>query len=683
MRRLLTLMVFLLDIAVASAQDPSPPAGQPQIPIMTPVIVTSTRTERSLADQPDSVSVITRERIEQTPAQSLDDIVRVVPSVNLPQAASYQIHPTANSVSMRGLGGQRALVLLDGVPINDAFFGYVQWNRVPMENIERVEVVRGGGSPLWGNYAMGGVINIITRVPDKQEFSLEGGYGTLDTYRANAYADLTPTEEFKLRANFNYWGTDGFNQVPENLRTPLEVPTSFNALNGQLAGYFQPDSTLRGYVRANYFENDQTLITPLSTNSQWNVDVAGSVTKTLGASDLTATAFYTHSDFRTNNTQNPFGTAPFTAEFVQNVHTTPVDYGGASLLWSTRLNDTFRLLSVGGDVQVIAGKDSADIFNQAGALVRTDIGRGKQVFIAAFGQASVFPIDKLELLGSARFQYFLNFDGFNNAPGAPGAVPNSSDISFDPRLSVRYELMPELALRAAGYTAFRAPNLDNLYRAFSTPSGIFLPNANLTPERLWGIEGGPDVSWGPVRAQLTGYYARIRDLLTQRDLTPAELPPGFFFGTRNINAGAAEVFGVEATLDWQIGAGWSASAGYAYANSKIVENEFDPASVGLQQAGVPPNQVFASVSYYNPGGWRALVRLRWVDKSFGDNDHTLPIDSAFVVDASVGYRFTKNFEAFFDIQNLFDNSYIAENSGFSPPLLGTPFTAFGGLRVTF
>ena len=77
----------------------------------------------------------------------------------------------------------------------------------------------------------------ITRVPDRQELGLEGGYGSYDTYRVNGYGDLLPGgEKFKLRTNVNYWSTDGFNQVPENLRTPLEVPTSFSALNVQLAG---------------------------------------------------------------------------------------------------------------------------------------------------------------------------------------------------------------------------------------------------------------------------------------------------------------------------------------------------------------------------------------------------------------------------------------------------------------
>src|SRR5688500_12319778 len=106
------------------------------------VVVTATRSERELRELPESVSVVTAEQIADTPAHALDDILRRTPSVDLPSAASYQVHPTANSVSMRGLGGIRALVMLDGVPINDPFFGYMQWSRVPLELIDQVEVVR-------------------------------------------------------------------------------------------------------------------------------------------------------------------------------------------------------------------------------------------------------------------------------------------------------------------------------------------------------------------------------------------------------------------------------------------------------------------------------------------------------------------------------------------------------------
>src|SRR5207253_1997315 len=121
------------------------------------IIVTATRSARPITDIPESVSVVDSLQIEGTPAKTLDDVLRREPSVDLPLASAYQVHPTALNVSMRGLGGIRALVLLDGVPLNDPFFGYLQWSQVPLETIDRVEIVRGGGATLWGNYAMGGV----------------------------------------------------------------------------------------------------------------------------------------------------------------------------------------------------------------------------------------------------------------------------------------------------------------------------------------------------------------------------------------------------------------------------------------------------------------------------------------------------------------------------------------------
>src|SRR5512140_3156358 len=93
------------------------------------VVVTATRSARSISDVPESVSVVSAEAIADTPGQALDDVLRRSASVDLPNAASYQLHPTADNISMRGLGGIRALVLLDGVPMNDPFFGYLQWSR--------------------------------------------------------------------------------------------------------------------------------------------------------------------------------------------------------------------------------------------------------------------------------------------------------------------------------------------------------------------------------------------------------------------------------------------------------------------------------------------------------------------------------------------------------------------------
>ena len=476
------------------------------------------------------------------------------------------------------------------MPINDPFFGYVQWNRVPLNNIERVEIVRGGGSPLWGNYAMGGVVNIITRVPGKNEVGVQAGYGSYQTYRTDTYADVVVSNGFKVRANFDSWGTAGFRQIDPSFG-PIYVPTSFDAINGQVTAYFAPDSTLRGYLRFNYHENDQQLTTPLQTNDQRIYDFSGSVTKVIGPSDITVTAFHEHSRFLTNNTGQPFGVPVGFGEFLQNRHTTPVDATGASVQWSTRFNSVFRLFSIGADYHLIDGKNSAGIFDEFGTQVRTDVGRGKQQFLGAFVQANVFPTENC----AGRFSH-----------------------SFDPRVSIRYAFTPSFAVRGAAYTSFRAPNLDNLYRAFSVPFGVFEPNSQLRPEKLRGVEAGFDVKWGTVAAtQVTAYYSEIKDLITFRNLDASELPAGFFFGTRNINAGRAEVKGIEANTDWFIQSNLKATFGYAYSDSRIVENEFDPASVGNQQAGIPKQQASVGLTYLDSHDWRVSTRLRWLDEFVG------------------------------------------------------------------
>jgi HlyD family secretion protein len=119
--------------------------------------------------------------------------------------------------------------------------------------------------------------------------------------------------------------------------------------------------------------------------------------------------------------------------------------------------------------------------------------------------------------------------------------------------------------------------------------------------------------------------------------------------------------------------------------------EDQPAEVRLRSL---PHQVFpARVAHIgiesdrvteerrDPRGWRAAARVRWLDKSWGDNLNTLPIDPHFVVDASFGYRLTRQSELFLNIENLFDRRYVADNNGLNPPLLGTPFSVFAGMRV--
>ena len=130
---------------------------------LDPVVVTASRSATKVEEMPLHSTVITREELKASPAQSLDQLLRNVPGLNFAGIPAAQSDPTAHQTRMRGLGNAKVLVLLDGVPVHDPFYLTTQWFKLPLSNIERVEIVRGGYSSLWGNMATAGVVNIISR----------------------------------------------------------------------------------------------------------------------------------------------------------------------------------------------------------------------------------------------------------------------------------------------------------------------------------------------------------------------------------------------------------------------------------------------------------------------------------------------------------------------------------------
>ena len=141
---------------------------------------------------PASVNIVTNEQIERSPAVVADDVLRQVPTFSLfRRTSSLAANPTAQGVSLRGIGPSgvsRTLVLLDDVPFNDPFGGWVYWTRVPMMNAERIEIIDGATSSLYGNYAMGGVINIVTNRPTPRTLIFKPQYGNRSTPKMDLFA---------------------------------------------------------------------------------------------------------------------------------------------------------------------------------------------------------------------------------------------------------------------------------------------------------------------------------------------------------------------------------------------------------------------------------------------------------------------------------------------------------------
>ncbi|HEY8949887.1 MAG TPA: TonB-dependent receptor [Rhizomicrobium sp.] len=670
------------------------------------VVVTATRTATPISDLPQSISVVSATQIQNTPGAGLDDVLRSVPGMVLSGIGPDVGHPTAYNEGMRGLPTTetRMLVMVDGVPINDPFFGYLQWNRVPLNNIDRVEIVRGGGSPLWGNTAMGGVVNVITKSPDSDQLELSAAGGSYGSYDTSLYANYVATDWLKLSVNATARGTDGYQTTPSswtsfgatNLRSPLYTPTSNQSRNLGFRADFTPSDDLHGFINVNYGEDAQILSTPIGLDKQriWTTD--GGLTKTFGNdTTLSATFFHNDNHFTTNNPH----LLTFTTEYNSNQHTTDADDNGASLILTHEMDGWLKTVSLGADYHKISGHDDANYYLPSGALaVPTIVGGGDQTFLAGFAQARIVPVDALEIMGSLRYQYYESSNGVDTFPPGFASIPDKKKYRFTPRVDAKYSFDDNWALRGAYYQSFRAPTLDQLYRTYAdTTAGIYEGDPFLSPETLEGEEVGIDYNLPGLRSQFTLYNSDIKNLITQRNLDPSEYPSilGVTCGfdpvtftyltcTRNINAASAVARGFEAEVNWEIGGGFSSVWAYTYADSRYTRNPIDPTAVGHRLEGVPRHNASASLTYADPSGWQATAVLRYISQSYGDAHPAdgLIQNARFTVDISGSYDLTGNIQAFVAVQNLFDKRYIASNGG-GAPILGTPLRVMSGLRVTW
>src|SRR5207342_3235652 len=224
------------------------------------VTVTPTRSEQRLGDIPASVSVVTSETFQSSPALIADDVLKQVPSFSLfRRTSSLVAQPTAQGVSLRGIGpsGQsRTLVLLDGIPFNDPFGGWVYWTRVPLASVDRVEITEDASSSLYGNMAMGGVINIITSHPARKTIELAPTYGThtspkFDFFASNQWNKVSAIVEG------SFLQTDGFPIVAQIERGPIDnnADVAYKNFSGKLE--FDPSDRVQGFVRGGYFSENR------------------------------------------------------------------------------------------------------------------------------------------------------------------------------------------------------------------------------------------------------------------------------------------------------------------------------------------------------------------------------------------------------------------------------------------
>ena len=639
---------------------------------LPPVVISATRSEQPLDGLPVSASIFTRSEVQADAGRTVDEILRGVAGVQLPGENASAVFPLNPSIAMRGLGAgdtaTRALVLVDGLPINGGFFGNVFWNRAPKATIERVEIVRGSSSSLFGSNAMGGVVNIVSRAPQPGGVA-ELQYGQQDTRQASLSYGANVNEVAALGLSLNYMDTDGYFASPPRLYRPVNERLGGELLNLQLRGDFRLSPAARAFVKLGHNDQERIGGTRLSRADTRVSDLAAGADLDLGnRTTLALRSFYARENFDTDGVSVP---GP-TTSFVSNRHRTHSNDAGLSAQWSRLFGGVLSRLSVGFDGRRIDGKDDQDVFNTPGVAATRIVGEGRQLSLGLFGEAGFAPTDRFEVSTSLRIDHFRDEDGSIATGGNAQSFADRSFTKWSPRVAARHQLAEPVAVRAAAFQGFRAPTLAERYRGFETPTFRGRANPDLKEETLTGGDVGVDLKFGKASGQVNYFYNELKNFIGSEFA-------GFSAGKVTFeaaNVAKVRSQGVELMADVPLSRAVHLKLNYAYTDAEVTQGELK----GNRSEGTPRNMASATLAHGGSGPTRWNLRGRWLGKSYQDISNESLQDAHFVVDSSVAVRLQSGLELLASVTNLLNERYVA--SGFSQTV-GAPRQVAVGLRAKF
>jgi outer membrane cobalamin receptor len=684
--------------------------------ILETVTVTPSRAEQRLGDVPASVNILDSEAIKSSPAVVADDVLRQIPTFSLfTRASSLSSHPTSQGVSLRGIGPSgvsRTLVLADGIPQNDPFGGWVYWTRVPLESVNRIEVVDGPTSSLYGNYAMGGVINIMTARAAKQMIEVKPQYGNrnspkVDFFGSDVWNNLGAVVEGSL------FDTNGFPIVAPAERGSIDNNAAVNFRNLNVKLDYTPASNVNTFFRTGYFHENRdngklSTFAPVveeGNDTTWKFANGGARIQLPDASDLQASIFTDFETFHSNFLAVPAATVPRSVARTTLNQTVPAKDFGGMVQWS-RAFGSQHLVTAGTDWHWVDGESQEDGLDAATGLtvVLHRVSGGTQRSAGVFVQDIYTPMSQLTLTLGVRFDHWSNYNAHNLENTVTGGVlaaptvnnnptlPGQTQTVATPRVAAMYHLTDRINLWGDVNSGFRAPTLNELYRQFKKGTTSTLANYALQPETLVGGEGGVNVAVArnlTVRATVFDNHVSnpVTNVTIPTAVTPATLPTATAtcipsaaqICVQRQNVGRTEIFGFQADVEYRIG-DWKVTAGYLHDDASVKENATNTAIVGNVLPEVPKSRGSVQVAYTNPKIGTIAFDVQVVGEQFDDdlNTPSRVLPSYGVANFTASRTIVKNVDAFIGVQNMFNQVY---NVATLPTTIGSPRLVNVGLRI--
>lgn len=579
------------------------------------IVVTADRASRPADEVAQSVTVITAAEIERRQAQAVVDLLRTVPGVTLTRNGGVG---TATGVNIRGAESDQNVALIDGVKLNDpsAPGGGFNFGELLVGNIQRIEVVRGSQSVIWGSQAIGGVVNLLTAPPTDElrvNARAEGGWRDTAQVVGNVSGRIGPVA---ASAGAGYFRTDGlsafaggrerdgYENVGANAKLLIDV-TDTVAID--LRGFYSDGTAdVDGFPAPDYVFAD----TRERADTREMIGYAGLNAASFGGRLRNRVAFaYTRTD-RTSIDPDADPRVTFDAdgenerfEYQGVLDLDPVD----ATFGAETERSSYRTAGSGGPAQTADAR-----------------------ITSVYGEATGRPLAGLALTGGVRYDDHDTFGGATTFAASGVFSPNGGATR----------------LRASYGEGFKAPSLFQLYSDYG--------NTALDPERSrsWQVGVGRRLLGGGVELSATYFH---RDTRNQIDFVfcPTDATTGICVdrasGTYdNIRLTRAE--GVELGVTLRPVERFTVVGQYSYIDAK---NRL----TGLELARRPRQTVSAVIDYAFLSGSSVGATIAHVGDSFDDGGDTVPLDGYVLADLRAALPLGGTVELYGRIENLFDERY--------------------------
>jgi outer membrane receptor protein involved in Fe transport len=634
------------------------------------VTVTASLRREPVADTASAVTVLTSGELEATAAGAVDDAVRQAPGFTLfRRSGSRTANPTTQGATLRGLGGSgasRAAVLDDGLPLNDPFGGWVQWTRVPLQALDRIEVLRGGASSLYGTGALAGVIQLVRRADTERRLDVTASRGGLDTSQLTAFAGGS-WNDWSARLSADAFDTGGYVAVREQDRGPVDTPFASQHVTADLTLERRAGASGRAFARGAFFDEDRRNGTLLQTNDTRLWQGALGLDQALFGGSLVARAHAGHQVY--HQTFSAIDEARAREQLIRTQRV-PSEAGGVAVTW-TRVGGAHVVLA-GADARAVSGTSEEEAVTPAGRT--PSAAGGRQRSLAVFAEDVWSPAARWRISLGARWDGWRNDRARQATVMGTRALPSRGESALSPRLTVRHQAAPWVALTGSGYGAFRAPTLNELHRSFRVGNVVTLADPTLRAERLKGADLGALAAGRAVSVRATLFWMEVTDTIANVTLTAT---PTLVTRQRR-NLGRIRSRGAELEVEARPGGRWVLSGTAAVTGATVRAFAADPALEGLRLPQVP-RQSGSLQARYEGRRLRFSAQARWSGRQFEDDLNRLPLASFATVDVLASWAPRPQWEAFVAVENALD---AEQEIGRTPVVtLAAPRAVRAGVRL--